>query len=470
MAWWQKSLCQLLFWLGAGINIVQASPQQTVAEIVDHYQQPFLGVVVQDITSKQTLVNLNGFHLFQPASNLKILTATAALISLGDHYRFHTQLLSSIAINAQSLKQSVFSGDIILKFDGDPSLTRENIYQLLVELKNHTIQGNFYIQTDRFGSKGYGPGWMWDDENSCFSAPVSSVIIDRNCFPLTLKAGVNAPTINEFRYQSYFKFSNQVQMVSTHDALCPLDLSATRNNEYTLSGCMSPKPNEMGLDIAIKNPALFATQLVRDDLIKLHINLTGKIINQSVNRPLYLFKEHDSAPLMDLITTMLKKSDNLYADSLLKTLGANYFHTSGTWENGVLAVKKILSKNIGLDFKHIAMYDGAGGSRYDLISPADLIRVLEFAYHNLNQHNEFIDALPISGMDGTLRGRMQSPEIRSRVKAKTGTMKGVSNLSGYVFTHNNHVLVFSIMINNFVGKTAPMRALEDRLCRLMVQW
>ena len=145
-------------------------------------------------------------------------------------------------------------------------------------------------------------------------------------------------------------------------------------------------------------------------------------------------------------------------------MGASYYGKPGTWKKGGKAVKAILQKNTGIDFKDTVIVDGSGLSRYNLITPEKLVALLHYAYHNEKIRNDFYSSLPIAAIDGTLQNRMKQVKPSPKVHAKTGTMHGVSALSGYVETKSKQTLIFSIIYNGIPGKIRPYYNLEDKLC------
>ena len=179
--------------------------------------------------------------------------------------------------------------------------------------------------------------------------------------------------------------------------------------------------------------------------------------------------EHRSPPLSMVLKEMLKKSDNLTADSLLKKIGEVYYKEPGTWQNGLFALRKIL-KPTKIDFKHNLINDGAGLSRYNLIAPRQLTQLLYYAYHHPTIRAVLLQDLPIGGKDGTLIDRLRPTANGEHVHAKTGSMSGVCALAGYVMTRHHVTLTFAIMANGFVGKDLPIIHLEDRICELLIRY
>lgn len=167
---------------------------------------------------------------------------------------------------------------------------------------------------------------------------------------------------------------------------------------------------------------------------------------------------------------MLKESNNLIAEILLKTLGKQYFSTTGTWSNGIEAVKQILAST-GVDFNKIQIADGAGLSRYNFISPRQFLSLLDYAYYRFSEKDDFYQALPIGHVDGTLKNRFRVQDI-NKVHAKTGSMVGgISSLTGYINTNQQHTLAFVILINNFCpnDRNKKVDAFEDRIVEYLIE-
>ncbi len=308
------------------------------------------------------------------------------------------------------------NNDIYMKYTGDPDLTAQQVKNLIRQLKQSgisRIKGNFYIDNSQYDNYDIAPGWMWDDLKYCYAAPVDAVMINHNC-------------------------------------IVPLNSTIDDN------------------DPAIQFPYHTATTLIYQSLQQNHIFLQGKILSGTVDRQAKIIADQVSQPLSALVTQMLKNSDNLIANSLLKTLGSTYFKQAGNWDNGVLAMQTILNQRYHINFSQAKIVDGSGLSRYDLITPQQTLQLLNYVYHDQAIAIYFINALPIAGYDGTLKNRMLSRNIMGRVHAKTGTMGGVSSLSGYAYTNNNQVYAFVIFMNNFVGKVKSQTNIEDEIVSILV--
>ena len=181
-----------------------------------------------------------------------------------------------------------------------------------------------------------------------------------------------------------------------------------------------------------------------------------------------MIAHHVSEPLSELITDMLKKSDNVIAGALFKKLGQLYTRKQGTWETGSFAVSQILNRSAKMNLTGLKILDGSGLSPSNLTTPAQMMQVLDFAFHHAPTNDAFISALPIAGVDGTLKHRMGN--IARRVRAKTGTISGVVSLAGYVSTADNEVFAFVIMVNGNKGMTWRYKEMEDKIATALAKY
>ena len=398
-----------------------------------------VGVQLWSLKNGRELFASNSSHTFVPASNIKLFTAVASLLSLGSHYTFDTSILTSAKMDPQPYAH-VLKGNLYFKFSGDPSLTKKDLHYLVMSLRNQGIEkidGNIYIDSSDFNGSHLGPGWAAKDIRHCYAAPVSAVIIDHNCLSVL-------QTLKETHVHQCLPFSHQLKRTKHHKKSC------RKSRSYYFSQ-VQIDPNEHARRLITK---LFST---------LNIAYSGNILPGNTPKNATILAIHQSPPLNELLRTMLKESDNLFADAIFKKIGAQYFHQPGNWDNASQAVKKILASHTHINFDDLELQDGSGISSENLATPRHFTELLNFAYRELPNGRDFISALPISGRDGTLVNRMRSPQIVGRVHAKTGTMYHVAALSGYVETHHKDILIFSIIVNGFVGSFRDYRNVVDEL-------
>mgnify|MGYP001971001302 CR=1 FL=1 len=430
-----------------------------------------IGIVIKNLDTGKVIYEKNPKRSFVPASTMKVLTGFSGLLFLGPNYRYKTTILA----DNRQIHHGTLNSDVYIKFSGDPTLKISHLKHMIERLKQqgiHAINGDVYVDDTAFGTNDIGPGWMWDDTRYCFSAPTSAAMINGNCIHMQVKPNksVGKPVqIIPIGSAKYVDYRNFTTTKAGKGGFCRLDLHSNINNIYTLDGCMRAHSEARGLSIAVQNPEIYAEKIIADLLGSAGIRVTGKVRTGSSRDSLVLLAQHQSKPLKELTKKMLKDSDNLIANSVFKTLGRQYYKSSGSWKNGAKAMKNIIGKSAKVDLKNSSIVDGAGLSRYDLITPQQLLDVLNYAYHDKAIKNDFMNALPTSGIDGTLKNRMGQAITIRKIRAKTGTMSHVTSLAGYITTKDKQTVGFAIMMNGAAGRLGKYRRLEDQICTYLAQ-
>ncbi len=433
-------------------------------------QYPWAAMVM-DATTGQLIYSHRSDEWMTPASTNKVVTAIAAVKELGANYRFKTKLFTHGDID-----HGVLHGSVTLRFAGDPVLTHTDIKHLLAKLKQagiHRITGSVRLDQHLRSSIPYGPGWMWDDLSYGYSAPTGAMIIDKNSFLLTVGSSTShidgRPLLKTQLPAGVVRLYNHAHVTRQRSNECPLLVYSSLDDHYNFSGCV-PKTRQPRYEkLAIRNPTLYATALVKEGLQELHIPFNGRVRVRRTQPHSELLATHESPPLSHLVHDMLKESDNMIANALLEAVGAHHYHEQGSWDNGSRAVKAILSPILGFSASDWRIVDGSGASRYDLLSSRVLVTLLQAVYAEPKVASVIMPALPSAGKDGTLAGRMRASGVRGKVHAKTGTMTGVSALTGFVQRSDKHVWVFAVMTNGLVHKASMAHAWEDALCQLLSQ-
>ncbi len=429
-----------------------------------------IGVTIKSMRSGDTLYAHNANRFFVPASTLKVLTAEAALLYLGPEFKFNTRIMT----DAPSIDNGIVDGNLYLVHSGDPTLTYNDLADLIVGLKSQHIRqitGNVYIDTSAYDQENTGPGWLWNDKKNCYGAPISASIINHNCLSFSVspgKASGQAAHITMDPRYYYSALKNNVTTTAHNTRTCYLRLNAGTDDIISVTGCM-PKGNYVrGMSSVVSNVVQYNKQLLEDLFTRFDIRIDGAIIAGKAPPHVSPVATHQSKPLRQIVTEMLKKSDNIIAGSLLKKMGQFFTHRPGNWENGGNAVMQILSKKAAVDVWHMNVIDGSGLSRYNQVTPAQIMQVLDFAYHNTDTSYEFISALPIAGVDGTLKHRLQN--IAWKVRAKTGTMHGVLSLAGYAISADKEPFAFVIMVNSNSGGNWQYKEIEDKIVTYLTHY
>ena len=440
-----------------------------------------LALLVQKIGAPTPVVDYHGSQMALPASTMKVFTALAALLELGADFRFQTTFETHGAVSDGTL-----NGDLVARFAGDPTLSRQDLRNMVAALKkqgiNH-IKGNLVIDTSVFASHDEAPGWPWNDLTECFSAPPGAAIVDKNCFSVSLYSAKQAGQNAFVRIASYYPahMYSQVRTLAPNSGegqYCELDVVPGELNRYTLTGCMRQRSEPLPLAFAVQDGAAWAGEILRDELKQAGIDYSGHLLRQPlVTEPGTVLASTQSAPLHDLLHTMLKKSDNMIADTVFRTIGHHYFNVPGTFRAGSDAVRRILKEKAGVDMGNSIQVDGSGLSRHDLVSPATMMQALQFIAKN-DQTLDFISMLPRAGYDGTLqyRGGLHEAGVDGKVSAKTGSLQGVYNLAGFITTASGARLAFVQYLSGYAvppqdqkTRRIPLVRFESRLYRDIYQ-
>lgn len=443
-----------------------------IAQIVSHFQgNQNVGIVVKALDNGRVLYQHNANQKFSPASTLKLFTAAAALDLLGPSFTFSTEFLTDAIPHPGS---RTIAGNLYIKFSGDPELTTEILKRMLNTLTMqgiNLIQGNIIIDDSAVDRSTWQTGRVVTDKLFCYAAPVTATVINRNCFSFNVSPnrqtnGLASVRVNQ---QGSVNIDNQVTTQRTRG--CALDIKplTENDNRYVLKGCLSARNRPLSIAVALQNPNLatrsILANLFRESGIRYQQVEYGKTPTNA-----RLLVQQSSPELSYLITRMLKKSDNIIADSLFKKIGATYFSTQGSWHTGQQATAAILAPKTGINFQDTNILDGSGLSRDNAVTANDFVKLLTFTYKTLPNNDIFYNALPRSGIDGTLRNRLGGPTL-DRVRAKTGTMLGTSGLAGYVRTANNKEIAFAILVNENTTqkKQWSYHLLEDRICQFLAK-
>lgn len=425
-------------------------------------QKVNIGIEVLSVDSEKILYSKNSSALFEPASNVKILTSITALKILGAEYTFKTE---------------VFYNDtnIYIKGYGNPELKTSDIEEIAdsavdkgINKVNNIIYDNSYFDEEEFGK-----GWVYEPNSATSNPKISALSLNENRIIISVKAGKHSNKILIHPKTRYFDLidsttPNETGLKVTINSA--EDLAATSKNPQAVKNyiIIIGSSSESGnFARNVPNPALYTATIFKECLEQKGIKITGKIIEGKTDTLCKNICTHLSNPLLHLIYYMNKNSNNFYAEQILKTVGAQEVGIPGSFEKGAQQVYKLL-KDIGLTKDDARIFDGSGLSRYNLISPHGLVKVLESAISEWGIKAEFMSSLPLAGTDGTLKNRLRTNGCKKNVRAKTGTMISISSLAGYAYTGKNNLIIFSIMMDNYVLSTAKIKQAEDKIVELII--
>lgn len=429
-----------------------------------------IGLKVVSLATGDTLFAQRSTGLFHPASNTKLYTAVGALRILGPDYRFLTTVFADPDLRVR--RDTLFT-DLYLYGRGDPLFNTDDLNRLAekIAVSNPVvIAGDIIIDESYFDSVPLGEGWMWDDVQYGYSAQLSAMTINSNCVEVNITPGdaVGAPvSVRIAPSTAYLTFNVKATTVPAgSESLVPLRVHRQwqkRRNTVTITGELPLDAGERLFIRTVEEPGLYAARLLKEQLHAQGVYITGSIRRGKTPYRARTIATHQSEPLTTAITRMLKDSDNLTAELLIKTMGQHRFGGTGTTQDGLRVARHVLTEYVGLDTLSYRFVDGSGLSFYNLVTPDQTIALLTAAYRDTTLRLPLMEALPIAGMDGTLKYRMAGTEAEGILRAKTGTLSGASCLSGFVTTLDGEPLVFSIMMNNYIGSSATARNAQDEI-------
>lgn len=433
-----------------------------------------LGVVVATLASQakqsEVLVNLDGDRYFIPASNAKLLTTAAALQTLGANYRIRTELVAQQLPNAEG----EVGGGLGVVGRGDPSFTSDTLKLLVQQLVGKgvkRIRGGIYALPQLRGS-GLGMGWEWQDLQEAYGAIASSLTINSNSLDWTIRSGSQVGQPVKFSWDQpelalgWTIENRAVTTAAQGNYALQVERSLSARHLIITGEMPQNAEPELGAS-AIPDPEAYFLDLARMELMRQGIAVEQKqksATDTSLSRMVTLASV-DSPPLAELVKTMNKDSNNLYAELLLRLLGTPHTPlTTPSDQLGIQTITKFLAKT-GITSDRLLIADGSGLSRHNLITPMVIVKLLQFMANN----SVFRDSLAIAGVDGTLANRFQNPLTQGNLIAKTGTISGVAALSGYVIPANYAQLAFSIMINNGNQPNKELRTYVDAIANLLTR-
>lgn len=442
-------------------NVCPAQLGTAIETIIDRpqFSKSRWGIIIQKLDNAQNLYSRDADKYFIPASNLKLLTTAAALRQLGANFRFRTSIYGTDG------------GLLRLVGRGDPSLTDVQLTALARQLKLTGVRQLVYlgVEGDRADDI-ISPDWEWGDIQADYGAPIGSLIINQNAVTLQLlpqQVGQPLRLIWQDPIAArQWQVDNQAVTANSEQ---PAQIVVNRDLSGILkiSGQLSADSSPELVSLAVFNPAEnFVQHLrrallvagIRDNSDRVRLNI-GEVQKQLANAP--ELAAVNSPPLSELLVETNQNSNNLYAEALLRKLGSRVNSSDSNSQKGLLAVKQALTL-LGVDPTGFVLADGSGLSRHNLVTPKVLAQTLN-AMAKSPQAAIYSASLPVAGVSGTLKTRLQGTPAQGIVSAKTGTISGATALSGYINAPNYEPIVFSIIVNQSDRPATVLRQAVDEI-------
>lgn len=462
--------------LRATLDSIAASPD---------FRNAHWGMLIVDPVAAETLYSRNAGKLLMPASNMKIATGATGLALLGPDYRYRTAVLARGPV-----RDGTLDGDLAVVGRGDPSVSdhmRRDAMQPLRDLADSVIargvrriRGTVVAAGDAFPDAPLGFGWAWDDLDYPYAAGVDELLFNEGFSRVIVRAGERVgetPTVTTAPSRTYPRVRVTAMTVAPPAPTPPETLmdstrpkpalafaSDTGRGAIVVSGEIIAGDTAV-LEVAHRDPAGAYLAALVEALRERGVTVDSAAdVRRDSTVAADTLVVMISPPLSEILPALEKPSQNQIAEGLLKTLGLERAG-AGTADSGRRVIERQLVE-WGADTTGFVVRDGSGLSRHNYLAPETIVRVLD-AMRRHPSFSVFYDALPIAGVDGTIRARMTGTPAERNVRAKTGTIDKARALSGYVTTADGRLLVFSLVANNFTVRARDVdRAVDGFLARL----
>lgn len=462
-------------------DVSPAALKQGIDAIVDRpaLAAAWWGIEVRDLRSGKVLYARNAGKDFKPASTMKVVTTAAVLDAIPPEERLRTTVETTGRLDSFGR----VLGDVYLVGRGDPNLSGrftdgrvtaafEELADALSRAGVRRVEGRLVGHEGLFQGERRGEDWSWEDLVWWYGAEVSALAFNDNCADLTVTAGERAGDpvrVDRVPVSSYYRVVSTAVTSAAGTAPALVLTRAAGSNEIRIGGTYPLAAEPWQNSVALEDPARYAATVFGEVLAARGIAVAGPVETSSAALPagLRVLATHESPPLIEMLKAVNKPSQNLHAEMMLRLLGARK-RGAGTVEAGHEAALEFL-RRVGVEPSAWALQDGSGLSRSDLLTPHEMVSLL-VAMDRHPRGAAFKETLPIAGTDGTLKGRMKGTPAEGRVVAKTGTLRHVNCLSGYVTTRGGARLAFAVMANHHTAGGSAATSAIDAIGALLASY
>jgi len=448
-------------------SAISATPAQRLqADLAAIFETPqfersFWSVLVAPAEGDDNLYSLNAAKLMMPGSVMKLITVAAAAELLGWDHQFETKVVATAPVD-----QGVLRGDLAVIGGGDPGISERSdapgtlraLARQVREAGITRVEGGVIGDDDLFDDNKFGDGWTLDNLPYGYAAAVSALEYNEGSVDLVIRAGTAAgePVVVEAQPAGGgLQIDNRLVTVAESGTGMLTLKRLPGSSRIIIQGQIPAKAAPFVRTASVDNPTAFFVSAFRAALVAEGIQVSGDAvdIDDFPSKPdltgARVLISHRSAPLRHLAASMMRVSQNQYAETLLRAIGGR-------------DKARVVLSGWGLPNESYVLADGSGLSRYNYVTSEALVRLLRQMRANPTHASPFTGTLPVTGRDGPLSKRLAGTSADGKVRAKTGTVENVRAIAGYVDTAGGETLVFSIIANNFTVSTSVIDAAADK--------
>lgn len=430
-----------------------------------------LGLYLTEGTSEheKILINVNGEKLMIPASITKLATASAVLEGLPPGHRIKTKLLLGSRPQGE-----VYRGNIYLQGGGDPSFVSENMWFLVNSFTRHgikKIEGDIYVDDSLFDTIRYDSSRQKERVDRAYDAPAGAMSFNWNSVNIFIqprKSG-EAPNIIVDPENQYIKLINNAKTVSGGANKLIVDRQESKSfagDVLRVSGTIGQNHPELLVFKNITQPDVWSGFNLKSFLAQRGITVTGEIKAGATPQNAVVVAESESKAIEQMVADMNKFSNNYVAEMLTKNLGTLKKTNKVSLQDGMSYIQTHLNK-IGVPSAQMRIQSPSGLSRQNQMSAFAVWKVLDSAHDNFQIQSEFMNSLPIAGVDGTLKKRMRGSAGERWVRAKTGFLTNVVSLAGYAGNNKGSLYTFSFIYNGSKDEAKVRQFFDEILINLL---
>ncbi|HEY7724718.1 MAG TPA: D-alanyl-D-alanine carboxypeptidase/D-alanyl-D-alanine-endopeptidase [Anaeromyxobacteraceae bacterium] len=424
-----------------------------------------VGVAVLSLDGGGVVYARDADALLNPASNVKLFTAAAALHRLGPGYRFETEIWTT----GEGADGAV--GALHVRGKGDPTWTTERLWSLAGEIGFHgvrLVRGDVVVDDRWFDAEPEAPGYEQEEGDHAYLAPAGAVSLNGNAFAVHLGPGPRPGARVRAEVEPASDFLELVNRavtakVGARRRVVVRSEPAGRRQRVTVEGRIPSGSRDLAVHRKVGDPAAYFGRTLRRFLELRGVKVRGGVRRGEVPPAARLLHVAESETLAEVVRRMNKGSSNFVAEQLVKVLGAEAKGPPGSFAKGVAAGEEALAE-LGLPRGAYLWRNGSGLNDANRFSAMQIARLLREMWLRFPLMPDFLSSLPVAGRDGTIRWRMEGSAADGRLRAKTGTLTavGVAGLSGYVEGAQGERLAFAVLANDWAGHAGPVvRALDQ---------